>query len=419
MREKNRDGMEFNDKIDEIITAAFEIREEPSVWLNQKIVRKAKGDNNMRRPFFKTVPVIAALAAGILGVGSITTYAAWKYLSAEQVAEETADKKLANAFKEEDKIDIKQSQTYGNYKITLLGLVSGKNLSDYVSSYNGELQDDKSYAAVVIEKKDGSAITEKENIADSFFISPYIKGENPIHCNIYYMGGAMTTFIQDGMMYQIADCDNIEVFAKRGVYLGVSSGTFYNKNAYNFDKETGEIRRNEKYDGVNALFDLPLDELKGDEAAAKEQLAKWKDNAEAEETEFSMEKEGGEELEDSDASITKKVMIGCSDDGELPDIDLRNETAKWDVKRIKKEAELVKGSVKKLKPDKNGEIKYKYKGDIDIVNVNDSFNTKEDLKNGINNGASLKDDGYIYFTVMEKEDDGTVTCSTYRVKPGK
>lgn len=80
----------------------------------------------MKIPFFKTAPVAAAAIIGILAAGSLTTYAAWKFFSAEQVAEIAGDTKLANAFMGEGAISVNESQSYGDYKVTLLGTTSGK-----------------------------------------------------------------------------------------------------------------------------------------------------------------------------------------------------------------------------------------------------------------------------------------------------
>ncbi|MPM92080.1 hypothetical protein SDC9_139214 [bioreactor metagenome] len=69
------------------------------------------------------------------------------------------------------------------------------------------------------------------------------------------------------------------MFAYKGAYMAVSSSSFYDENAYEYNKETGEITRNENYDGVNALFDLPLDKSKADEDGGEkyinEMLKEW------------------------------------------------------------------------------------------------------------------------------------------------
>ncbi|MCM1181684.1 MAG: hypothetical protein NC347_15645 [Clostridium sp.] len=413
------DSVGVHGRIDGILVSAFAIKEKPSAGLNQTIIERVKGDSDMRKPFFKTVPVVAALAAGILVTGSITTYAAWK-LNAGQVVEKTDDKKLTDAFQGQDAIDISQSQTCGDYQITLMGVVSGKNISDYGLTYNDELRDDRSYAVISIGKVDGSAMPELENATGSFLVSPYIKGENPVHCNLYYMGGAATPMVEDGIMYYMVECDNLEAFAKRGVYLGVSSGTFYDRDAYNFDKTTGEISRNEKYGKVNALFELPLDKAKADEDAAEELLAKWKEAAEEDDKSVGVEKSGAVSGEEN-AEISKFVIIGDDEgnDEELPDVDLKSEMKKWDIKKIKEKGELIKGSAKKLHPDINGNAEYKYRDGEMVFNVKEYFHTKEERKYGVSPSAVLNKDGYIHCYVFESGRDGEVTGCVYRVKPGK
>lgn len=83
------------------------------------------------------------------------------------------------------------------------------------------------------------------------------------------MDGGCSSFVKDGVEYRLVDHDNIEAFAGRGVYLGVLGDTFYDRKAYNFNKTTGEITRNESYKGINALFKLPLDQSKADEKRQK------------------------------------------------------------------------------------------------------------------------------------------------------
>lgn len=274
----------MSDKLEELLKDALTPSEEPSVWLNQSIVRKAKEDNLMKKSFFKTLPVVAALAIGILAVGSLTTYAAWKYLSAEQVAEDLGDKKLTDTFQSKDgTISINESQISGDYKVTLKEIVSGKNLSDFlVTEDNGEIRDDRTYVVVSIEKKDGTAMPDTSD--DDYdkvpiLVTPFIKGEAPWQMNIFYMNSGASTMVKNGIMYRIIDCDNLEVFAKRGVYLGVLDEQFVNNTSYAIDKETGEITPKKSYDGMNLLFNLPLDKSKGNEDAAERQLAHWKGEA--------------------------------------------------------------------------------------------------------------------------------------------
>ncbi len=52
-------------KIDDLLKEALIPSEKPDAKLNQEILRKAAEVNNMRKPFFKTIPVVAAIAAGM------------------------------------------------------------------------------------------------------------------------------------------------------------------------------------------------------------------------------------------------------------------------------------------------------------------------------------------------------------------
>ena len=103
-------------------------------------------------------------------------------------------------------------------------------------------------------------------------VSPLIQGLNPKDYNIITMNGSYFEMVEDGIQYRIAECDNVEMFADREVYLCVSDGNFYNIEAYQYDENSGVISRNESYQGVNALFTLPFDQEKADKQAAEEYL---------------------------------------------------------------------------------------------------------------------------------------------------
>lgn len=396
----------MSDKLDKLLKDALTPSEEPSVWLNQSIVRKAKGDNIMKKPFFKTMPVAAALGIGILAAGSITTYAAWKYLSVEQVAEDIGDEKLADTFREKDAtISVNESQSDGNYKVTLKEIVSGKNLSDFlVTDDSGEIRDDRTYAVVSIEKKDGQAMpdTSDDDYGEvPILVTPFIKGEAPWQMNIFYMNAGASTTVKNGIMYQVIDCDNLEVFAKRGVYLGVLSEQFVDNTSFGFDEKTGEITPKEDYEGMNLLFDLPLDESKADEEAAKKQLAQWRGEAESDDA----ESEGTEEQKQADEE--------------------------WTPEKVMKECSLIKESVQKLKADKDGYVSYKWKYEGDsgsgeiLAETDDGVFSHVIKKNKygtpdaimILGSAGTGEDALIETLTCEK--DGTYTFALYRPNKAK
>ena len=75
---------------------------------------------------------------------------------AQEAAAELQDKKLVHAFSGEDAILVNETQTYGNYRTTLIGIVSGKDLTDYVMTTGGEIRADRSYWLLAIEHADGT-----------------------------------------------------------------------------------------------------------------------------------------------------------------------------------------------------------------------------------------------------------------------
>ena len=112
----------------------------------------------------------------------------------------------------------------------------------------------------------------------------------------------------DGVVYRLLECDNVEVFADHELYLCViGERSFYDRSAYSFDRETGMITRNDAYNGLNALFRLPIDASKADpekaEAYLKElgmmpdESAASKDSVKVQEPEdgFTVELENGNE----------------------------------------------------------------------------------------------------------------------------
>lgn len=86
------------------------------------------------------------------------------------------------------------------------------------------------------------------------------------------MNGGYSECVVDGVIYRMVDCDNIEMFADRGVYLYVGTGIFINNQTVNYNEETGEITLNENSKEAGALFDLPLDVNKADHEKAQKYL---------------------------------------------------------------------------------------------------------------------------------------------------
>lgn len=258
--------MKHNKELDQILQEALSPDKEPSEWLNQKILRRAKETNNMNKKLKRRVPAAAFVTAIALSIGSVSVLAAWNYLAPDKVAEIMENEGLMAAFKSKDAVTINESQTCGDLKVTLLGMVSGKNLSKYVN----QLDENKTYVVTAFENTDGTPMDfEKADI----IVSPLVKGLKPWQFNVFFLGGgAESAKVQEEkVVYRITECDSVEMFADKGVYISVSDGV-PSSDAYQFNEKTGEITRNESYKGVNALFNLPIDESKADPKAAEKYL---------------------------------------------------------------------------------------------------------------------------------------------------
>lgn len=225
---------------------------------------------------------VAAAAIAVTMVSSITAYAAWRYFSAKDVAAEIADNRLAQEFEQNNWMDECETQTYRNYDITLLGIVSGDEISSHLSKTDsGEIDGDKTYMAVAIAHSDGTSMPDSSKTdEEQFYVSPYIEGLDPARYNASVLGGNNTLFVSDGIQYRLLETDNIECFADRKIYIGVSDGEAYDDKAYVYDSVSGDISRNESYEGVNALFTLSIDSNLADQKKAAEVIATM-DNYEA------------------------------------------------------------------------------------------------------------------------------------------
>ena len=325
--------------VEQLLQQALSSNAEPSPWLNQKIVQTAKENENMKKRKSR-IPSGVAIAVLTLIIASLGAFAGWKYLAPENVARVFADEKLAKAFETEDAILINETQEYGGYKITLLGIVSGKSLSEYTLwDDEGNIVDDMTYIVTAIENADGTPrpdVSDENFGEDYFYVSPYIKGMNMWEYNAHtLLGGGYSECVVDGIQYRILEISNIEIFANRGVYVGVNAGPFYNSKAFVMDEVTGEITRNEAFEGLNALFELPIPAFKGDEAAVEAYLKE-------------LEAKGSEKTETPEES-----------DAELDEIAIAlQKTQDWKLEDFQANAECV--YEEELTIDENYAVSYQY-----------------------------------------------------------
>jgi hypothetical protein len=275
-----------NLEIDEILKSALSPIETPSCELNQSILIKMEEQHSMKWSKKKLIAIACAIIC-ILVIPT-TIYAAQRLLSPKEVASEVGDNKLSEAFEEEG-IETYQTETDGAYAVTYLGYVNGKTMSDRTGS-SWELNPERTYVAAAIERIDGKEISDM----DTLFVSPIIQGLKPWVYNIASMNGSYVSTIIDGVLYRIIECDSIEMFSDKKLYLIVSDTPFYSVEAYDYNEETGLLKANEAYEGTNILFNMELDSNKADSEKAEAYIKQLEDewNSQSETTEDSNARQG-------------------------------------------------------------------------------------------------------------------------------
>ena len=221
-----------------------------------------------RKPMKKMNLKAVLLAAAVVAAMSVTAYAAIT-LAPRDVAQRAGNEALAAAFEGEDAITVGETKTVGDYNVTLMGLVSGTGLSR-VESLPDSVDQDKTYAVLAYARTDGADIT--EGVPD-LTVSPLVEGYAPWRLNAWTLGGGVSSFAQEGVLYYLFECDNMEPFADHTVYLAVYPGTHTPPSAelFGFEDATGVITSK----GEAALFSLPLDESKANAQKAEELAGIW------------------------------------------------------------------------------------------------------------------------------------------------
>jgi hypothetical protein len=365
--------MKNSEQIDTLLKNVLSPEIEPDSRLNNQIMDRIK-EKKMRTPTYKRRFTYVFAAIALTFLLSATTFAAWTFLNPGQIARKIGDNKLAAAFQSEDAVTINSTKESGDYSFTLHGILSGKGLADFTGSA-ADTNPDRTYAVVSIQRKDGSPMpsaNDPEYGNSPFFVSLLVKGLTPWQYNIASMGGSYAEVIEDGVLYRLIECDGIEIFADRGLYLCVSTTTFYDINAFDYNEATGAITANPSFRGSSVIFDLPIDPSNADPDRAAAYL-----------NEFDERMKGENNPEDDIA---------------IPELD-------------ESDYKVLEGSVQTLKPDSDGMINYKGPDGGSGSFHLDSM--KEDLKVGEFTVLSSWGDGttFCYMQVRLNE-DGTVTVQT-------
>lgn len=207
----------------------------------------------------KKTSLLVAAAVALLAV---TVSAAVLWLTPAQVADRVEEPLLAEAFQGEDAIVLYESLTAGDYQITLAGMVSGEDLS-VPTDYNGEIINDRTYAVFRVAQADGAPLTDYPNLS----YSPLVDGYHVRCVNAWTLGTTTQQFIEDGVIYCLFDCRNLEMFADHPVRFAIYEGGVPNTDLFSM-AEDGTISLRESV--VGALFTLPLDARTADPDAARD-----------------------------------------------------------------------------------------------------------------------------------------------------
>lgn len=295
--------------MDDILKKALTPKDEPDFRLNESILLQSKEVKPMKKTNQKKFATVAVCCALVLGIGSISAYAAWKYLMPDKVIEEIGEEKLAEAFSEENAVYINETQSYGGYEVTLLGITSGKNLTKYryfshdsstvsfdeANSDNPaekllekgfEELNDRSYILFAVENKNRKF----EDISDfesHVSIFPVVMGyDYETYSGMFEKAAGAHAVIKDGVIYYMYECNNLEKYADHDIYMGVSDDIpALSEYSYIYDNASGKIERNGEYEGLNALFSLPMDSSKADLAAAAAEIKAHEEHLKALENE--------------------------------------------------------------------------------------------------------------------------------------
>lgn len=238
------------------------------------------------------------IAVAIICILGTTVFAAYHYLTAKDVANTFGDTELAKYFGEHGAIS--ETITDGGYKATVLGIVSGENISNFESSA-WEIFPERTYAVVAVEKTDGTSMT----FEDTILVSPLIEGLKPWEYNIFRMNGGYQSNIIDGVLYRIIEFDSIEYFADRKVYMAILSDSFIDNKPYSYNEETGVITANKDYEGTNILIELELDKSKADPDKAEQYLKKvWASSSDGETDDSDVDSKAEEVIITPDMNVT-------------------------------------------------------------------------------------------------------------------
>lgn len=413
-------------KIDLLIKEALNPEIAPGRELNEKIIRmwdeknsdlqtgNPKSEKGKRVTYMKNrrrASIAAAAAVCVLAV-STTAVAAVKYLTKDEIINEIGNEEIAEAFEGKEALEINKTIEVGDYCFKLYAVATKEEL-EKEGLQNNSLTKDGTYAVISIERRDGTPMpstSSEEYLSIDFFVSPLIQGLEPWKYNIASMGGGFSEIEKNGVLYRIIECDDIALFADRRIYLSITDTSFYEKEAYRYNEADGTITRNEEYEGINVLFDLPIDKSRANEEKAADYLKELEETWKAEPLEDNVGENG---IAESGSPILDGIVLAEREKG-------KNVTGINDIpiEDLLTYATLDKDSVKTVTVSADGMGEYTYfteegAGVSGETNVDMLF---EDKKTGtVLESYSFSDDEVV-LVVFTKDETGTVKGMLYTIR---
>lgn len=251
---------DYRKAFDELSFSA-DFQERTADLLRARARELEKERNDMTFGKTKKLAVLIAACAALLAVSVSAAYA---WLTPAQVAEEQNQPLLAEAFSGPGAILLNETVESGDFAITLLGLVSGRNLD----VLNPDLDAEHTYSVLALRRLDGEPIEQQTFDFMSYTMTPLAAGCSPAAVNSWTLDAGAGGMARDGVYYYLLDTRSVEMFADRTVYMAFYEGFTPSSEIFTV-AEDGTIAFCDDYTGVHALFTLPLDPAKADPAAAE------------------------------------------------------------------------------------------------------------------------------------------------------
>ena len=284
---------EYRKAFDELSFSA-DFQERTADLLRNRARELEKERTNMT---FNRTKRIAVLAAACIALLAVSVSAAMLWLTPAQVAEEHNQPLLAEAFSGPDAIAINETVESGDFAITLLGLVSGRNLD----VLNPDLEKDHTYSVLALRRLDGTPLENQDFDFIRYTMTPLAAGCSPRAVNNWTLGAFASGLAKDGVYYYLLDTQSIEMFADRTVYMAFYEGGVPSNTIFTV-AEDGTIAFADDFTEVHALFTLPLDPAKADPAAAEAFLTEndmgWTNERSEPEGEWETERHETEDVEE-------------------------------------------------------------------------------------------------------------------------